>query len=144
MGISQIIAGVSAFVTGLVPLSCQHKAPAPPAPVPAPAPVVAVATTTNSANSTANSNSPLHNLGELSLTNHCERNVSLGEGKECILLPNLVDKHNAEITVTYESKMPGGQIHDMIITQIDAKTGQPVDVTLGDLQLTLTPDILSE
>jgi hypothetical protein len=46
--------------------------------------------------------------------------------------------------VTFKSKTPAGQIHDMIVSQIDAKTGESVELMLGDFQLTLTPDIVSE
>jgi hypothetical protein len=86
----------------------------------------------------------LHDLGEVALTNHYERSMELGAGKECILYPNLMDKHNAELTVTFETKMPTGQVHDMIVTQVDAKNGEPTEVMLGDFQLNLTPDIISE
>ncbi len=142
MGLSQIIAGISALVTGLVPLSCQHKTPPSKNPVPPPA---AIVTVTNAATAAVvPTNSVIHDLGEISLTNHYERCVQLGGGKECILYPNLLDKHRAEITVTFESKTPAGQIHDMIVSQINAKTGEAVEVMLGDFQLNLKPDIASE
>jgi hypothetical protein len=136
MGISQIIASISALVTGLVPLSCQHKAPPPkvltPPPVSAPA---APAAPTNSI---------LHDLGEVALTNHYERCMQLGGGKECIIYPELQDKKNAKLTVTFESKTAEGRVHDMIVSQIDAKTGESVQLTLGYFQLSLQPDIASE
>jgi hypothetical protein len=148
MGLSQIVAGISAFVTALVPMSCQHKAPPSPA---SPPPSAAAVTATNAANSTTvtNSNSlpgdsTIRDLGEVALTNHYERCIQLGDGKECIFLPQLVDKKNAELTVTYESRTPAGQIHDMIVAQVDAKIGEPTEVTLGDFQMTLKPDISSE
>jgi hypothetical protein len=146
MGLSQIVAGISAFVTALVPMSCQHKAPPSPASPPPAAPAV---TATNAANSTTVTNSlpgdsSIRDLGEVALTNHYERCIQLGGGKECIFLPQLVDKKNAELTVTYESRTPAGQIHDMIVAQVDAKIGEPTEVTLGDFQMTLKPDISSE
>lgn len=144
MGLSQIVAGISAFVTALVPMSCQHKAPPSPA---APPPPAAAVTATNAANSTTNSlpgDSTIRDLGEVALTNHYERCIQLGSGKDCILFPHLVDKKNAELTVTYESRTPAGQIHDMIVAQVDAKIGEPTEVTLGDFQMTLKPDISSE
>jgi hypothetical protein len=146
MGFSQIAAAVTAFVTGLVPLSCQHKAALPKAPSPAPAAVVASGMTNsvNASNTAASVDSVLHDLGEVALTNHYERSLQLGVGKECIIYPNLLDKHNAELTVTYETKMPTGQVHDMIVTQVDAKNGEPTEVMVGDFQLNLTPNIISE
>lgn len=143
MGLSQIFAGISAFVTALVPMSCQHKAP----PSPASPPSAAAVTATNAANSTTNSlsgDSTIRDLGEVALTNHYERCIQLGGGKECILFPKLVDNKNAELTVTYETRTPGGQVHDMIVAQVDAKIGAPTEVTLGDFQMTLTPNISSE
>ncbi|MGA2869484.1 MAG: hypothetical protein ABSF34_10025 [Verrucomicrobiota bacterium] len=146
MGLSQIVAGISALVTALVPMSCQHKAPPTQA---SPPPSAAAVTATNATNSTTVNNSlpgdsTIHDLGEVALTNHYERCIQLGGGKECILLPKLVDSKNAELTVTYESRTPAGQIHDMIIAQVDAKVGEPTEVTLGDFQMTLKPDISSE
>ena len=143
MGFSQIVAGISALVSGLMPLSCHHKAPPPKVPVPPPAATVAAVTVTNASPVTL-TNSVTHNLGEISLTNHYERCVQLGGGKECILYPKLLDKHNAEITVTFESRTPAGQIHDVIVSQINAKTGEAIEVMLGDFQLNLKPDISSE
>jgi hypothetical protein len=40
--------------------------------------------------------------------------------------------------------MPTGQVHDMIVTQVDAKNGEPTEVMVGDFQLNLTPNIISE
>jgi hypothetical protein len=142
MGLSQIVASISAFVTALVPMSCQHKAPPSPA-----SPPPAAVTATNAANSTTNSPSgdaSIRDLGEVALTNHYERCIQLGGGKECIFRPQLVDKKNAELTVTYESRTPAGQIHDMIVAQVDAKVGEPTEVTLGDFEMTLKPNISSE
>jgi hypothetical protein len=147
MGFSQIVAAVTAFVTGLVPLSCQHKAAPPKAPSPAAPAAVAARSTTNSVNpphSAIPVDSMLHDLGEVALTNHYERSLQLGAGKECIIYPNLMDKQNAELTVTYETKMSSGQVHDMIVTQVNAKNGEPTEVMVGDFQLNLTPNIISE
>ncbi|MGC9941662.1 MAG: hypothetical protein ABSE48_07490 [Verrucomicrobiota bacterium] len=147
MGLSHIIAGISALLTGLVPMSCQHVAPTPKTPPSAP---VATVSQTNSANTNSAlsisvpHNLVLHDLGEVALTNHFERCMQLGDGKECILYPNLLDKKNAEITLTFESKTPAGKVHDMIVSQITTKTGESVEVTLGDFPLTLQPDIASE
>lgn len=137
MGLSQIVATVSAFVTGLVQLSCHHAPPPKPA-VPPSSATVAGLSQTNSVNS------KVRDLGEISLTNHYERCVQLGGGKECILYPKLVSKNSAEITVTFESKTSKGQVHDMIVSQVDAKSGEPIEVMLGDFQLNLKPVITSQ
>jgi hypothetical protein len=146
MGLSQIVAGISSLVTALVPMSCQHKAPPSPASPPPPATAVTAASTTNSTtvNNSLPGDSTTHDLGEVALTNHYERCIQLGGGKECIFFPKLVDNKNAELTVTYESRTPAGQIHDIIVAQVDAKVGEPTEVTLGDFEMTLTPNISSE
>ena len=146
MGLSQIVAGVSAFMTAFLP-SCHHKAPSSPASPPPAATAdatTATATTTNADGSTTNSasvNSADHDFGEVLLTNHYERCIQLGGGKECIFLPRLLDNKNAELTVTYESRTPTGQVHDMIVGEADAKIGQPTEVTLGDFAIIIKPDI---
>ncbi len=139
MGFSQIVTGISVFVVGLLPASCHHKS--------ATAKTAAAATSVSAGtnvNATDNSNSVLHDLGEVTLTNRNECCVQLGNGKECILNPKLTDKDNAEIVVTFESKTAGGKIHDMIVTQVDARNGEATEATLGDFQLTFTPNIVSE
>jgi hypothetical protein len=140
MGFSQIVTAVSVFVVGLLPASCHHKAPAK---TTAPAVTASAGVNGTSVEST-NSADVLHDLGEVTMTNRLECCVPLGGGKECIFKPKLVDRNNAEIVVTYETRMPGGKIHDMIVTQIDAKNGDAADITVGDFQLTLTPNIVSE
>ena len=146
MGLSQIVASVSAFMTAFLPMSCQHKAPPSPA-SPPPAATTDAATPTNIDDSTTNSvpvNSADHDFGVVVLTNHYERCIQLGGGKECIFLPRLVDDKNAELTVTYESRTPTGQIHDMIVGEADAKIGQPTEVTLGDFAIILKPEIFTK
>jgi hypothetical protein len=82
-------------------------------------------------------------LGAVSLTNHYETCVSLGKGKECLLTPLLIDSHNVQITVTLESRNAQGKIHDLSITQIVAKTGEPFEVAVGDVSFSLTPNVMS-
>jgi hypothetical protein len=143
MSFSQIVAAVTAFVTGLVPLSCQHRTSS--SKSGSPLPTAHADGTTNSIDATNSLSKGLGNeLGDVALTNHYERCVQLGGGRECIFYPHMVDKNNAEITVTFKSKLSTGQVHDMIVTRIDVKNGEPTEVTLGDLQLNLTPDIVSE
>jgi len=133
MGISQIIAGVSVFLAGLLPISC-HKAATQTkgAPVTATAPAAA---------GTAVTNSPLHELGEISLTNHYETCVQLGGGKNCTLLPTMVDSRNVELTVSLESRTPAGKTIDLTVTQVSTKSGKPMEIALGDYELGFTPKL---
>jgi hypothetical protein len=129
MGISQIIAGVTAFVTGLVPMSC-HKVASNPNAKPATTAVAA-----------ANPTNDLHNLGEIVLTNHYERCVSLGGGKDCLLVPRSVDGKNLELSISLESYTADGQTMNLMVTQVTTKAGKPVDIALGDYQIQFTPKL---
>ena len=129
MGISHIFTSITVFVTGLLPMSC-HKA----ASTTTTTPVTTVTITANSTNT-------VHNLGEVSLTNHCETVVQLGGGKNCLLVPRMVDGRNVELTVSLESKTSAGQTLGLNVTQVTTKSGKPLDLALGDYQLTFTPKI---
>jgi hypothetical protein len=128
MGWSQIITGVSVFLTGLLPVGC-HKTTPPPSKA-SPAIVIVSPTST-----------PQHDLGEVALTNHLETCLQLGAGRECRFTPHVIDSRTLEITVSLESRNPAGKIHDVFMTQVTAKTGKPMEVTVGDYQLSLTPDV---
>ncbi|HEY4415736.1 MAG TPA: hypothetical protein VGO57_08595 [Verrucomicrobiae bacterium] len=132
MGLTKIISGISVFVTGLLPASCQHHA------APATPPSTAAST-----NSTVTNASP-DDLGFITLTNHMEHRALLGDGKDCILLPKLVDTKNSSIVVTFETKAAGGKIRDMSVAQVDAKNGEPVEVTVGDFHVTFTPNVVDD
>jgi hypothetical protein len=95
-------------------------------------------------NKTAAVNSIRHDLGDVSLTNHSETCVQLGGGKDCILSPKMIDSRNVQITFALESKSSVGKIHDLSVAQVVARTGKPVEVALGDFNLTLTPQMTSE
>lgn len=129
MGLSNVITGASVFLTGLLPLSCHHGA----APAKA-APLAATASATNS----------LHNLGELALTNHFETCVQLGDGADCTFLPKMLDGHNVELTLSLESRDASGKPQDLNVTQVTTKAGKPIEVAVGDFQLSLTPMVVSE
>jgi len=129
MGISQIATSITVFVTGLLPMSC-HKA----APQTKNTPVTVVTMSANATNT-------LHNLGEVSLTNHCETTVQLGGGKNCLLVPRVVDGRNMELTVSLESRSASGKTLDLSVTQVNTKSGKPLEIALGDYQLSFTPKI---
>ena len=110
-------------------MSC-HK----PAPASSATPVTTVTITPGSTNT-------LHSLGEVSLTNHCETRVQLGGGKNCLLVPKFVGSHDVELMVSLESRTPAGKTLDLTVTQVTAKSGKPLDIALGDYQISFTPKI---
>ena len=127
MGISHIVTSVSVFLTGLLPMSC-HKA----APVSKTGPTTVITISGGATNT-------IHNLGEVALTNHLETCVQLGGGKNCILVPRLVDGKSMELSVSLESRTPAGKTTNLTVTQVTTKSGKPMDIALGDYQLSFTP-----
>jgi len=79
-------------------------------------------------------------LGEVVLTNHCETSVQLSNGKNCTLLAR-GDGRNVELTVALKSCTANGLTHDLSVTQVSAKSGKPLEVALGDYELSFTPKI---
>jgi hypothetical protein len=79
-------------------------------------------------------------LGELTLTNHYETSVQLSDGKNCTLLPRS-DAHGIQLTVALRSYSSDGQTHDLSVTQVSAKSGKPVEIALGDYDVSFTPKI---
>jgi len=83
-------------------------------------------------------------LGEISLTNHYETYVSLGNGKDCLLTPKMIDKDNVQLTLTVESKNANGKLHDLSITQVVTRSGKSFEVAVGEFSFSLTPNVISE
>lgn len=137
MGLSHIVTGISVFLTGLLPMSC-HKASTSASTAPKESkasPAVVIVSPTSP---------PQHELGEVNLTNHLETCLQLGGGKNCTLTPIYIDKHTVQITLALESRTAAGKIHDVSVTQVTAKNGQPLAISIGDFQLSLTPTLASE
>lgn len=135
MGISQIITGVTVFVTGLIPMSCHTTAAAKKS---APSATVAA----GQASGSAATNAPVevqHDLGEISLTNHVETCVNLGGGKDCVLKPKQVDSKTYQLTLSVESKNKSGTLQDLSVTEVTTRSGAPLEVAVGDFQLSFTP-----
>jgi hypothetical protein len=86
----------------------------------------------------------MHDLGEVSLTNHNETCILLGGGKQCTFLPRMIDAHTVEITFSLESKTNAGKVHDLTVTQATGKSGKPLEIAIGDYQLSLTPRMVLE
>ena len=80
-------------------------------------------------------------LGAVSLTNHLETCVSLGNGKDCILTPKLIDSRNITLTLTVETKGSSGRIQNLSVTEVTARLGKPLDVAVGEFSFNLTPEM---
>ena len=84
------------------------------------------------------------NLGNVTLTNHSDTYVSLGNGKNCVLTPNVVDSRDVQLTLTVESKTNQGKVHDLSVAQVVTRSGQEVEVAVGNYNFSLTPNLSSE
>ncbi len=97
---------------------------------------------TNSVSVATNTNA--RDLGELSLTNHYETCIQLGAGKSCTIKPNVIGRKDLQLTMALESKMTNGKTEGLIVTQVVAREGKSFEVAIGDMNFTLTPNIVSE
>lgn len=124
-------------LTTLLPASCHKTSPGQNA-----RNNPATITTPATANAVAPTNEPTsHNLGEVTLTNHYETCVHLGDGKNCTLTPRMLDRHNVQITVAFESKNATGKTRDLSVTQVVAREGKPLEVAVGSFSFSFTPHI---
>jgi len=119
------------FLTGLLPASCHKSSP------PEKTPPAAVASGTNA---TAVVSHDRH-LGEIALTNNNETCLLFNTGESCTLTPKIIDKQSVRITLTLESKDSYGETHDFAVTQITGKPGKPVEVAVGALNISFTPQV---
>src|SRR5271170_3393970 len=133
MWVTKIITVLLVALTGLLPSSCSMaKKPT----AQQHAPVVTVVTSPESLTNA--------NLGELELTNHYETCVNLGAGKSCTIRPTRLDRSNMQLTMALESKNTDGKVNGLSVVQVVIKTGKPLEVAVGDMNLTLTPRLSEE
>ncbi|MFZ1074422.1 MAG: hypothetical protein WAO21_13435 [Verrucomicrobiia bacterium] len=140
MGVSHIAVIAAISLSGLLPSSCtktfsareaKKNAPAPAPVVEKPSPVVPTLSNTK-------------DLGELALTNRYETRVELGAGRSCTITPKLLDRDNLQLTMALQSTNPNGKTAGFIVTQVVTRPGKPFDVAIGDMDITITPEIAQE
>lgn len=132
MGISQAATAVMVFLSGLLPASCHKTTASTPS-----KPATTVATNTVAARSV------VRNLGELSLTNHCDTYLEFSNGEICTLTPKILDRNNVRITLALESKNDYGETQNFHVRQVIIKPDKPLEVAVGGLNLTFTPHVVS-
>jgi len=156
MGPSQI--GVVALISvwGLLPFSCfKTSAPANVAQRPAPAHVQttnqpAPRQCTNQPASVGTTNSPVaassiaRNLGDVTLTNHCETCLDLGQGRSCTIRPDVINPNSLRITMAIQSSAADGRTRGLNVTRVTARPGQTFEVAVGDFDITFKPVIVNE
>jgi hypothetical protein len=130
MGITNFATVMVAFSMSWLPLSCSKTSPS-----------QSHATSTKQvAVKPANEK----NLGQLALTNHIETCVNLGAGNSCTITPTLLDHKKLQLVMALESKKKDGKTAGLSVVQVVTQTGQSFDITVGNLDITLTPELAAE
>jgi hypothetical protein len=100
---------------------------------------------TNAALMATNAPAPVHfrgkDLGVVRLTNRCETQIQVGDGKSCIIKPLLLDPQRVRLTMTLETKLADGKTRGMKIMTVVAKPDEPFEVDFGNLVFALTPQM---
>jgi hypothetical protein len=140
MGVSHIAVIAAISLSGLLPSSCtktfsareaKKNAPAPAPVVEKPSPVVPTLSNTK-------------DLGELALTNRYETRVELGAGRSCTITPKLLDRNSVQLIMALQSRQSDGRTAGLIVTQVTTPPGKPFEVVIGNVDITITPEIAQE
>ena len=131
MGISQITSSVLVFLTGLLPASCHRTS----------AEQKASAANPPAAITNAVASSFKIDLGKINLTNDNETCVAFNTGDTCTITPKLLDGKTAQLTLAFESKNDYGETKNFSVKQVMATQGRPVEVSLGNFNLSFTPTV---
>jgi hypothetical protein len=99
------------------------------------------ATPASSAPTAPVAQSKVKDLGVLQLTNHYETCVAIGVGKDCRIIPQILGRHNVQITLTLESKSPDGKTSGLSIVQLAGDPQKPFEFSIGDSDFTFTPQV---
>lgn len=140
MGVSHIAVIATISLSGLVPSSCSKVFSA------REAKNHVTSTNTPAANpdQADSATSNIRDLGELELTNRYETCVNLGAGRSCIITPKLLNRDNVQLTMTLQSRQADGKTAGLIVTQVTTRPGKPFEVAIGDMDITITPQIAKE
>jgi hypothetical protein len=137
---AKISAVAAVLLAGLLVTGCQKKA----TPQKAPAAGSSASASGIISGITTEPKTVSNDLGAVTLTNQFDTCIHLGAGTDCILTPKMLDRHNMQLTVTVKSKTAAGKMLGLAMAQVIARSGKPVEVTVGDLSLSLTPNVKSE
>lgn len=78
------------------------------------------------------------------MTNRYETCIELGAGTSCTITPRLLDRNSLQLTMALQSRKADGKTAGFIVTQVVTRPGQPFEVAVGDMDITLTPEIVQE
>jgi hypothetical protein len=83
------------------------------------------------------------NLGMLSLSNHIPTTINLPKNKECTITPTLLDGGNLQIILAMETRGSDGRTESMNVTRVINRSGEPFDISIGDMNLVFTPKLVA-
>jgi hypothetical protein len=129
MGLSHITVIVATILGGLLSSGCSKTPPSP------------QRTQTIVKNAAARP-STIKNLGVIQLTNRFETQIDLGKGTSCTITPQMSDHHTLLLTLAFGSKNAEGVPTGLCVTQVTAKSNQPFDITVNDMDLAFTPRLV--
>ena len=143
MGIAaHIVTSVTATVMAIMPASCSKiTGHAGAASKTAPKTLAKTAPTAPTTASTSTPVTKTRDLGELSLTNNYELQVVVARDRTCVIVPKILDSKNLQLTMSLQTRSASGKMQDLSVTQVTGPMGKPVEVAVGDMDLTLTPMI---
>lgn len=127
MALKSLITAVTVFLAGLFGCS---KSTAPASKVSSPA--------------AAQSQSKVKDLGILTMTNHFETLVKVDKDRNCRIVPNVIGRSDIQLTLTLESKSTKGVTAGLSVVQLVGKPKDQFEVSIGDTDITFTPQIASE
>ena len=128
MGLSHIAVIAAISLSGLLPSSCSKT------------PATAQHTQAVGTNS-AVTLSKTKDLGVIQLTNHYETEIDLGKGESCTITPQLLDRRDVQLTMSFGTKNAAGRPTGLCVTQVTTKPDQPFDITVNDMDLIFTPKL---
>jgi hypothetical protein len=80
-------------------------------------------------------------LGVLPLSNHVSTTVTLGKNRQCTITPTLLKSGNVQIILDMETTDADGRPQGMNVARVLARSGEPFDVSIGDMSLAFTPQL---
>jgi len=140
MGVSHIAFIAAISLSGLLPSSCSKHSTSTAAKQHAPPPTPVVANTNPPVSTPSNAK----DLGELALTDRHETRIELGGGRSCTITPKLLDRDKLQLTLTLQSRGTDGKTTGFIVSQVTTRPGQPFEAAVGNMDITLTPEIVQE
>jgi hypothetical protein len=91
----------------------------------------------------ATAQSKIKDLGILQMTNNYETCLKFGTNRDARIIPRMLDRHNIQITLTVESKAPGGKVAGLSVVQMTGSAGQPFQISIGDTDFSFTPQVVA-